>query len=250
MHLAYRQKANGMYILKKKDFEDIATNVLREYAPQVLQSPRQLDVEYLMEECLYLDIKRYFLTPNGSIMGMIAMDDTYCPVWRGQGLQAEQLKAGTVVIDASLSGLEQKPRCRFTEAHEASHWILHRSYHSLDKRSFEFRTERRAIACRSNTIERFTWNREREWNDDDWEEWQADSLAAALLMPGECFCEAAETAMRRNDIRQHYLVKGEKIYEANCVINELAALFGVSRKATQIRLSYFGMIRDNWQTRY
>ena len=246
MHLAYRQKANGMYILRKEDFEDIATNVLREYAPQVLQTPRPLDVEYFMLECLYLDIKKCFITPNGSVMGMIAMEDTYCPEWRGQGPQAEFLPAGTVVIDASLCGLEQKPRCRFTEAHEASHWLLHRSFHSSDKREFSFRTDWRKIACRSSTIERFSWKHDHAWTDNDWEEWQADSLAAALLMPGDSFREAVETAMRHQGIRQRYLVKGEKVYEANCVINEVANLFGVSRKATQIRMSQFCMIRESW----
>lgn len=246
MHLAYRQKANGLYILKKEDLENIATYVLRNYAPQVLVTPSPLDIEYLMEECLYLDIRRRFLAPNGTILGMIAFEDTYCPDWRGLSPQAEPLPAGTVVIDASLCGLEQRPRCRFTEAHEVSHWILHRSYHSNDKREFNFRTDRRKIACRSTTVERFRWKNNHEWTDEDWEEWQADSLAAALLMPGDSFCEAAETIMRHNGIRQRYLVKGENVYRSNCVINEVATLFGVSRKAAQIRMSQFCMIRENW----
>lgn len=243
MHLAYRQKNNGMYILRKGDFEDIATKVLHEYAPQMLQTPRPFDVEYFMLECLYLDIKKCYITPNGSVMGMIAMEDAYCPEWSSQGYQATFLPAGTVVIDGSLCGYEQKTRRRFTEAHEASHWMLHRSFHSSDKREFSFRTDWHRIACRSSTVERFNWNHNHDWTDNDWEEWQADSLAAALLMPCNSFREAVETAMRHHGFRQRYLVKGEKIYESNSVINEVANLFGVSRKATQIRMSQFNMIR-------
>ena len=55
MRLDYPMKKNGMYLLKKTDFEDIACQVLTEYMPSVFNYPRPTDIEYLAQECLYLD---------------------------------------------------------------------------------------------------------------------------------------------------------------------------------------------------
>ena len=40
MRLDYPMKKNGMYLLKKTDFEDIACQVLTEYMPSVSQTNR------------------------------------------------------------------------------------------------------------------------------------------------------------------------------------------------------------------
>ena len=40
MKLNYPQKANGMFIVKGPDFDDIATMVLSEFQPEALHSPR------------------------------------------------------------------------------------------------------------------------------------------------------------------------------------------------------------------
>lgn len=40
MQLNYPMKKNGMYLLKKTDFDDIATQVLTEYMPSVFHYPK------------------------------------------------------------------------------------------------------------------------------------------------------------------------------------------------------------------
>ena len=245
MRLNYHQKSNGMYILKKPDFEDIATQVLAEYAPQNLFMAQPLDADHFLKECLYLDVKYRYLSISGSILGMIAFEDIELPRVV-DGCKMEAIKEGTILIDPSLCTTKQNARCRFTKIHEGSHWILHRSYHSPTHKCYNFRKDMSIIACRSNTIERFRWKRDRKWNDEDWEEWQADSLTAALLMPREVFLDAVDYAMRRNRIFQRYLIKGEQPFESRRVIQEIATLFGVSQRATQIRMNQFNMIRETW----
>ena len=135
MKLNYTMKSNGMYILSVRDFDDIATLVLTEYQPNALEWPQPVNIDYLATECLYLDIKHEHISINGSILGMIAFSDTEIP-----GLDilyrptVFQLSEGTMLIDSSLIGYEQRPRARFTKAHEVGHWICHRSYHSPDNR--------------------------------------------------------------------------------------------------------------------
>ena len=97
-----------------------------------------------------------------------------------------------MLIDFSLCGKDCRARRRYTQAHELSHWICHRSYHSPDNRCYEFR-KNSFIACRTENIESYRRNDFSQRTDSDWEEWQADSLAAALLMPKVTFIQEVET---------------------------------------------------------
>ena len=251
MKLNYPMKSNGMYILKSGDFDDIAKAVLTEYMPSVLEWPQPVNIDYLATECLYLDIEHAHLTTNGSILGLIVFEDTedltildmmYRPC-------KPKLPAGRVLIDYSLSGNENRPRARFTKAHESGHWVLHRTYHSPDKQQFEFRRagENRFIACRTDNIERYKFKTEK--TDSDWEEWQADRFAASILMPKETFTQYSRDAIRNAGVRRGFLVQGEdnkhKAYEA---IETVAEKFCVSKRATQIRMVQLGLIveRDTY----
>ena len=57
MQLNYRQNSRGLYILNKNDFDDIATMILSNYQPAMLKKAQPLDVQDLVEEHLYLDMK-------------------------------------------------------------------------------------------------------------------------------------------------------------------------------------------------
>lgn len=173
MQLNYPMKKNGMYLLKKTDFDDIATQVLTEYMPFVFNYPMPTDIEYLAQECLYLDIKHENIMPDGRVLGMIAFDDTE---FETIGYEAEkriiELETGTMLIDMSLIGKENHARKRFTEAHEASHWICHRSYHSPTNRQYDFRKNKSLIACRTENIESYRKNNRSGYaSDEEWEEW-------------------------------------------------------------------------------
>ncbi len=162
MQLNYPKKKNGMYLLKKSDIDPIAEMVLKEYAP------------------------------DGSVLGMIAFSDTEYNAY-GYGPDGViELEEGNMLIDFSLCGKDCRARRRYTQAHELSHWICHRSYHSPDNRCYEFR-KNSFIACRTENIESYRRNDFSQRTDSDWEEWQADSLAAALLMPKVTFIQEVET---------------------------------------------------------
>mgnify|MGYP007091035154 CR=1 FL=1 len=100
MRLDYPMKKNGMYLLKKTDFEDIACQVLTEYMPSVFNYPRPTDIEYLAQECLYLDIKHEYIMPDGKVLGMMAFADVE---FNTIGYEAErrtiELEEGTMLID-------------------------------------------------------------------------------------------------------------------------------------------------------
>lgn len=150
-----------------------------------------------------------------------------------------------MLIDSSLSGREKRPRERFTKAHETGHWICHRSYHSADNRQYEFRKtgSNRFVACRTDNIERYKYKRQK--TDEDWEEWQADHFAAAILMPVQTFVPYAKQAIRSAGVSRGYLVSGQNRAQANEAIEEVAERFIVSKRATQIRMQQLGLIVDD-----
>lgn len=99
MHLDYPMTKSGLFILKKEDFDDISKEILTEYEPNALKSPQPLDVEHLIEECLFLDMKSERLSDDGKVLGLIAFADT---VYTGIGSNDEpfsiEVQEGTVLL--------------------------------------------------------------------------------------------------------------------------------------------------------
>jgi Zn-dependent peptidase ImmA (M78 family) len=80
-------------------------------------------------------------------------------------------------IDPSLLALEESPRFRFTLAHELGHMSLHRNlpldFQSLDASQKAIIDSEHDVAPEPRELK----------TPRDWLEWQANSYAAALLMP-------------------------------------------------------------------
>ena len=254
MTMDYPMKSNGMYIIRKEDFDDIGEAVLLEYMSEVLRYPTAIDIMALATECLYLDVKNKYITQDGSILGMIAFGDTEF-IGYGMSLEEEKidLPEGTVLIDYRLCGLENMGRRNFTVAHECGHWVCHRPYHSPNNKVYEFRKNKpqSLIACRAENIEGIktsaSFNR---FTDEDWEEWQADSFAAAILMPRKTFIEAFREALKAKGVRRDYLIKGDDSGIEASIIHYLMRIFEVSYTAVKIRLKNLGLMRDYSNNRH
>ena len=247
MTLLYPMFPNGRYCLKNEDFDDIASMVLGEYLPDSLVHPQKIDIDYLVSDCYYLDVIKTRISKEGNILGMMVFEDTVWTCYDASNTPVERkLKEATMVIDSSLSGEESLARTRFTMAHEMSHWICHRSLHSSDKRAYECR-KTPFIACRDISIEgpqSPAQGRKRLYTVQDWEEWQANRLAASLLMPKNTFTQMALQVM------EGYGIEGGKLdlhllhhfVVAKQVVSALAHFFQVSRKATKIRMRQLGLL--------
>ena len=179
-----------MYILTREDMDDIAMRLLNEYAPNVLKYPQPVGIGMIAEEKMGLTLKYQYLSAQGNISGLLAFDDTefdcFDSLFRPVKLE---IPGGTVLIDSNLSDRKNYPRRRYTISHEVCHWILHRSYHSPQNKQYQFRSQSNVlIACRDSDICRERKSRDLV-TDHDWEEWQADALAAAVIMPLTTFRE-------------------------------------------------------------
>ncbi|MBQ2634159.1 MAG: ImmA/IrrE family metallo-endopeptidase [Oscillospiraceae bacterium] len=238
MRLNYRQQNNGMFILGRNEIELIATGVLREFAPQNLNSPMALNISALFEYFGLVEKHVFLGIPGREFLGVTVMGDSaeipVCDILMNPDVIEETY--GTVLIHSELCCAQQAPRRRYTEAHECSHWILHKPYYD------QLPTSRsgRLVACRS--VE--TYKRAKR-TDADWREWQADTLAAALLMPREVFCEYTQYLLKRAGAPWGYLIEGQASSRAifREVICPVSDQFSVSHRAAQIRMIHLGLIR-------
>lgn len=239
MVLNYPQYPNGMYKLYKHDFDNIALKIMKEYLPGSVDKIGEVDINYLIKECLFLTVRSKNIAADKSVLGLIAFEDAKVPCYDLSFRPIEMdLCAGDILIDMSLSGNRNIPRRRFTLAHEASHWILHRSYHSPTNQKYEFRKPYLKALSR-NLERRFTGFK----TENDEEEWQANSLAAALLMPKLPFIEYSYNEIQRvygEDI--DYLVD-DGTEEYLVVVDNITGMFNVSRQAVEIRLEQLGLLQ-------
>lgn len=137
MHLDYPMTKSGLFILKKEDFDDISKKILTEYEPNALKSPQPLDVEHLIEECLFLDMKSERLSDDGKVLGLIAFADTvYTSIGSNDELFSIEVQEGTVLLfmlnDVDASRLKKyiwQQGNRIYRLTSWNRWTCH--YHSI-----------------------------------------------------------------------------------------------------------------------
>jgi Zn-dependent peptidase ImmA (M78 family) len=190
---------------RKEALEAIARKVISQYDPRLLHAPSPIPVESIIEQVYGLTMEFQFIRSNGRVLGETVFETAMVPIYErgnGGGYKLIPVKAGTVIIDASLIHNRGDGRFRFTCAHELAHWVLHK----------EFYTQRGETAAMTSAA--------RSSETDAAIERQADRLGCYLLMPKG----AVKMAF--------YNTNGS----AGNKTAALAELFGVSRQAMQIRL--------------
>jgi hypothetical protein len=161
-------------ILSYEDIELIAENILRDYGHSP-DNDTPLNVENFAIKHLGLSMVYEQLSLCGEILGLTTHADVDVVVPYIANPETIHVPANTLLIDTSL--LPSYPgerawrgRYRFTVTHECAHQILFRAQPSEMQKSLR-------AACNPPYSMR---ELKSQW---DWCEWQANALAAALLMP-------------------------------------------------------------------
>lgn len=251
----FNRKNNGVPVLSREEIESIAEIILKDYNPELLKDPKALDVDHLLECYAGLEVDYKDLTHNKSILGMIVFDGGYVPVYDKENNVAKRLtvEEGTVLIDNSLLENNQIKRGRFTVCHEIAHYFLHKDKYQVDKNQLDLfnlmpKEEAAIIKCRTGDIE--STGRKELITANDWMEWQADSLASALLMPEDVFITVFDNYTQILNLESRYdemrLYANTDVY-AEGVLKHVANVFNVSLTAAKIRLKNLGPIRETRQ---
>jgi hypothetical protein len=214
--------------LSRLDLEHIADRFTCRYfhkcGPPLGELP-PVEPERFAAEIMKLQVHFLPLCTDGSILGLSAFDEVAVEIVADDGAkELIALTANDIAVDAALTADGQTGRRNFTMMHEVAHHILCRLY----PREYGPICHRKAhVFYRSNSRSR------------DWVEWQADTLASALIMPRTLMVQC----MRRFGLGNK-LEMLNKIYRANDYQKfcNIAEFLGVSKQALEIRMKQLGML--------
>lgn len=220
----------------RADIEAIAKRILKIYSslPELSDRPiRKIDPERLATQVLQLKLDYAHLSLDGTTLGLTSFDEVGIEVFDQADEAVFFLMDGhTILIEEALNrDCSCVGRRSFTIAHEAAHQIFKMLYpnaYGMQNKS------KKPIHFYRPTSEAHSFTRIR-----DWEEWQANTLASALLMPERIVKEG-----------MFLFGLGEKINILNPLYRKevfsrfrcLAEFLGVSQQALSIRMKHLGLL--------
>lgn len=223
--------------LTRNATEQIANRVLCAYTalPEIRGAEvYRIDPEILLEQVLGLTLEYARLSLDGSILGLTSFGEVEAQVFDETDKETYLCLDGkTVAVERELqSDVSQRGRRNFTIAHECSHQIFKMLYPT------EY-----GMSTAAPAVHFYTANSERQKRISNWEEWQANVLASAILLPKELIQKG-----------MYLFGLGEKIHclsqICDCkIFNRFVALadfLGVSRKTLSIRIRQLNLLEKEY----
>ena len=226
--------------------DEYAVKVIRDAAPELLEKPSMLDVEWFVEYYLNLQIEYKRLSYDRKILGMTAFNTGIVQAIdeiSGETAPVDVV-AGTVIIDPILMEKRNLARRRFTFMHEGSHWLLHQPAFAKGNPFGSLGVyENQYLAAKEGRIDHSRKQEER--TDNERIERQADFLASALLMPRPALRMAFREFFGYYGERPRQIVRGASELDNGYAVllpKYIAKTFGVSNRAALIRLEKLNAI--------
>lgn len=234
-------------ILSQRKIEEIAAAVTKDFnefffgkEPDEVRIARATPIDQFARDYLGLNVSFVPLSDDGSICGLTAYADTECIVDVGGIRRTIPLKQNQVLMDESFIQPGQvRKLCgkrRFTLAHECAHQIL-----------YSMEDEEVKSVCQQKYAARSAYSLRDLKTHEDWNEWQANVLGAAILMP-----------QKEIDLAIWYFAGGKSLinfegrfcYQDRLYLKLICQQLGVSRTAAIIRLRQLGYIEDHPYSEY
>ena len=232
--------------------EEYAEKLVHDFAPECLRTPIPMDVDKFLGHYLNLSVDYRHISHDRNILGMTAFSDGSIDVLNDETGLVEQMpvRAGTVILDSSLTVKRNEPIRRFTGGHEGTHWILHRKAFAEDNPFGPAGVySNQYLAAKEGRVD---YSRKRTGKTDiEYMERQADFLSSAILMPRPALRVVFRNFFKFYNEKPRRIVRGTSPLD-DCYIKQLveyvADKFLVSKHAVRIRLEKLGAIADNvWQ---
>ena len=218
-------------ILSQKNIEEIAAAVTKDFNVFYFEESRRMargtPIDQFAREYLGMAVSFARLSSDGSICGLTAYADTeYITEEMGEK-RAIPLRKNQILLDVSFIQPGQVHKLcgkrRFTLAHECAHQIL-----------FQMESDKKYSAWTAYSLRDLKTR-------EDWNEWQANVLGAAILMP-----------QKEIDLAMWYFAAGRKFinyegvfaYRDKVSLMMLCKQLAVSKSSAVIRLRQLGYIED------
>ncbi len=219
-----------MAYLSRADIESIAESVIRQYkAAYVPERHLCYTVDILeLAAMLGIRVEYVYITREGSILGQTSSGGALTRIF-DDNMEPKYfyLDGSTILVDKRLlSHPGLTARRNFTIAHELAHQIINRKHPRAEGyQNRVFCDYRRSVKPIS-----------------DWDEWQADVLAAALLLPPE----VVKDSMFMNGLGEKMTVLSRKYSENKYkLLCAMADFLQVSRTALSYRMEQLGLLERN-----
>lgn len=228
-------------ILSHKQIEEIAVAVIKDFNAfffgddeEDIRIARATPIDQFAKDYLGLDVSFARLSVDGSICGLTAYTDTEYIIEQFGVKRRIPLKQNQVLLDEEfIKPGKIRQLCgkrRFTLAHECAHQIL-----------YQMESEDAKASCRKKYAARTAYSLRDLKTHEDWNEWQANALGAAILMP-----------QKEIDLAMWYFANGRTLknyegkfsYRDRLSLNLICHQLGVSKSAAIIRLKDLGYIED------
>lgn len=226
--------------LSRNDIEAIGKDIYTQYRqlPEI-RSARvicNIQPDLLIEKLLGFKIEQYHLSLMGDVLGITCTDEIGIDVYNDDG--AEELvfiDGKTILIEKDLStDRTMYGKLQFTKCHEAAHLI----YKMLFPNDYGCKKGEKPVPLYS----RVKKTPNKKGVIEDWNEWQADVLASAILMPVELIEQGMFWLGLGGKITHLNKVFSPIVYEKFCM---LAEMLGVSKQALAYRIQKLGMLENN-----
>lgn len=235
-------------VLSRLELEDIGTAVIRDFRQSfcgnigcfVKKDAIATPIDQFASQYLGLHVSYTRLSSDGSLCGLTAYTDTEYQIREMGVVRNIPLKRNQVLLDSgfiSPGGIRKSSgRRRFTLAHECAHQIL-----------FQLETDVQKSTCVKQYSGRTAYSLRDLKDREDWNEWQANVLGSAILMP-----QQEVTCFMQRLVGDRKLKKYRGIFPNNDKVTLLmfCHTFDVSKSAAIIRLKTLDYIEDHHRSEY
>ena len=220
--------------LSRTDIEQIAKPIIEEYKLACVPEHHMCYRVDPTELAAFLGYRMEYLqlTQDGSILGQTAS----VPLWTtvidsDMGETFCFLDGKTILIEKRLhTNPRLVGRKNFTIAHELAHQIINRKYPGLYDTQYRMFCDYRRTADNKKKV-------------SNWYEWQADALAAELLLPPDAVDEAMFLFGLGDKMKVLSYKYSQNKYIAFC---EMAEFLQVSKTTLAYRMEQLGLLERNY----
>ena len=235
-------------ILSYSKIDEIATAVMKDFNQFFFKEtshrekafPQGTPIDQFASEYLGLKVSFIHLSDDGNLCGLTAYEDTEYIFEENGKIRSIPLKRNEVLLDRSfIEPGNVKMLCgkrRFTLAHECAHQIL-----------FQLESDEQKASCRKLYAERRPYSLRDLKTNEDWNEWQANALGAAILMPKDEIDLAIWNFSLSRVIKNY---AGIFAYRDRVSLKIMCDIFKVSKSAMIIRLRQLGYLKDYPRSEY
>ena len=222
-----------MPCLSRDDIEKIAERIVQEYKKKYVPERHMCYMVDATElaEMLGFNIEYVYITRDGSILGQTSSGRVWTTIYDDNMNQLFfELDGTTILVDKRLL---ESPRIagrkNFTIAHEVAHQIINREYPEMyGAQNRIFCDYRRSV--KPKRVEK------------DWHEWQADALAAAMLLPLDALQDSMFMFGLGDKMKMLSKKYSDTKYEFFC---KMADYLQVSRTALSYRMEQLDLLENN-----